>query len=338
MRQIWITRAGPPAVLQLREAPDPEPAAGQVRIRVAASGINFADLMARMGVYPDAPKIPCVVGYEVGGTIDAVGAGVTEFHAGQEVIALVRFGGYADVVVVPVSNAFVRPTGMSAVVGAALLVNYLTAYQLLVVMGSLARGDRVLIHSAAGGVGLAALEICKIYGAETFGTASATKHAWLRDRGLDHPIDYRNEDFVEVVQRQTAGQGVELVLDSQGGPAWRKNYHILAPTGRLMAFGVSTLTPGTQRSLSAFARVSLAIPRFTPLQLMSANKGVLGVNVGHLWDRPEKIRKWADQLLRWYAEGQIAPHVDRTFAFTEAAAAHAYLHSRAAVGKVVLVP
>ncbi len=338
MRQVWITRAGSPEVLQVREAPDPAPQPGEIRIRVEASGVNFADLMARMGVYPDAPKIPCVVGYEVAGTVDSLGEGVTGIQIGDPVVALTHFGGYADVVCVPVIAAYSRPPRMSALVGAALLVNYLTAYQLLVVMGSLHQGDRVLIHSAAGGVGLAALDICRIYGAVTLGTAAVSKHEFLRSRGLDHPIDSRAADFAKEVQSVTHGEGVEIVLDSVGGPNWRKNYRLLAPSGRLMAFGASSLAAGSRRSLAALVRVGLSLPRFTPLALMDANKGVLGVNIGHLWDKPQLVRGWGEQLLDWYNEGRIDPHVGRTFPFAEAPAAHRYLHSRSSIGKVLLVP
>jgi NADPH:quinone reductase-like Zn-dependent oxidoreductase len=338
MRQVWITRAGPPEVLQVREAPDPVPQPGEIRIRVEASGINFADLMARMGVYPDAPKIPCVVGYEIAGTVDRLGEGATGFEVGEPVVALTRFGGYADVVCVPVIAAYRRPSPMTAEVGAALLVNYLTAYQLLVVMGSLHQGDRVLIHSAAGGVGLAALDICRIHGAVTLGTAAASKHEFLRSRGLDHPIDSRSGDFTSEVRDITRGEGVEIVLDSVGGPNWRKNYRLLAPTGRLMAFGASSLASGSRRSVAAYLRVGLSLPRFTPLALMDANKGILGVNIGHLWDRPQLVRGWGEQLLTWFDEGRIDPRVDRTFPFAEAPDAHRYLHSRASVGKVLLVP
>lgn len=338
MRQVWITRAGPPEVLQVREAPDPTPRAGEVRIRVAASGINFADLMARMGIYPDAPGLPCVVGYEVAGTVDALGEGVTEFHLGQDVLALTHFGGYADVVCVPAITAFLRPPQMSAQVGAGMLVNYVTAYQLLVVMGSLHRGERVLIQSAAGGVGLAALDICRIYGAETIGLASAAKHEFLRSRGLDHAIDSRTADMVKEVQQITKGDGVEIVLDTQGGPSWRQSYNLLAPTGRLLTFGVSNLAPGQRRSLPSLLRFLLAVPRFTPLRLMDENKGILGVNVGHLWHKPHLVRGWVEQILAWYGEGKIAPHIDRAFSFTQAPAAHQYLHDRKAIGKVLLEP
>jgi len=338
MRQVWITKAGPPEVLQVREASDPAPQPGEVRIRVEASGINFADLMARMGLYPDAPRIPCVVGYEVAGTIDALGEGVTDFQIGQHVLALTRFGGYADVVCVPALTVFARPAQMSAQVGAGMIVNFITAYQLLVVMGSLQKGDRVVIQSAAGGVGLAALDICRIYGAQTIGIASASKHAWLHERGLDHAVDSRSADVFKEIQKISQGEGVELVLDSQGGPSWRQSYELLAPTGRLLTFGVSSLAYGRRRSLPSLVRLALTMPRFAPLRLMDENKGILGVNVGHLWHKPQLVRKWAEQVLAWYTEGRLAPHIDRTFTFAEAAAAHQYVHDRKAIGKVLLVP
>jgi NADPH:quinone reductase-like Zn-dependent oxidoreductase len=324
--------------LQVREAPDPTPKPGEVRIRVEASGINFADLLARMGLYPDAPKLPCVVGYEVAGTVDAVGEGVSEFQVGQAVLALTHFGGYADVVCVPVVTVFPRPPQMSAQVGAALPVNYITAYQLLVVMGSLRQGDRVLIHSAAGGVGLAALDLCRIHGAETLGTASPGKHDFLRTRGLDHAIDSRAADWGQQVLRLTNGDGVQIVLDAQGGPSWRQNYRLLAPTGRLLTFGISNLAAGQRRSLATVLRFFLSMPRYTPLRLINANKGVLGVNVGHLWHKSLMVRGWCEQLLAWYGEGKLDPHVDRAFPFAQAPAAHQYLHDRKAIGKVLLVP
>ncbi|HSD11141.1 MAG TPA: alcohol dehydrogenase catalytic domain-containing protein, partial [Candidatus Binatia bacterium] len=175
MRQVWITRVGPPEVLELREAPDPTPMPGEVQIRVRASGINFADIMARLGLYPDSPKLPAVVGYEVAGDVAAVGAGVTR-AVGEKVFAITRFGGYSDVVCVPEAQAVPLSDGMTYEEGAAIPVNYLTAYQMLIQMGALKSGERVLVHSAAGGVGLAALDLCRIHGAEVIGTASASKH------------------------------------------------------------------------------------------------------------------------------------------------------------------
>ena len=217
MRQIWITRAGPPEVLQVREAADPAPKPGEVRIRVEASGVNFADIMGRMGVYPDLPPVPVVPGYEVSGRIDAVASGVDESWIGKDVIAMTRFGGYADVVCVPVKQIFLQPAGLSALEGAAIPVNYFTAWQLVVVMGALKANETVLIHSVGGGVGIAATQIAKHIGARVIGTASVGKHDEMRALGVDHLIDYRTEDFEKRTRDITAGRGVELILDAVGG-------------------------------------------------------------------------------------------------------------------------
>jgi Zinc-binding dehydrogenase/Alcohol dehydrogenase GroES-like domain len=189
MRQIWISKAGPPETLVVKEAPDPDPRAGEARIRVEASGVNFADVMGRMGLYPDLPRIPVVPGYEVAGRVDSVGEGVDPGWIGRNVFALTRFGGYADVVCAPTSRIFARPEGMSAEEGAAIPVNYLTAWQLIVVMGGLKAGETMLVHSAGGGVGVAATQIAKQIGAKVIGTASAAKHQQLRALGVDHLID-----------------------------------------------------------------------------------------------------------------------------------------------------
>ena len=217
MRQIWITKIGPPEVLEVKEAPDPEPKAGEVRIRVEASGVNFADIMGRLGLYPDLPPIPVVPGYEVSGHIDAVGEGVAPNWAGRDVLAATRFGGYADTICVPIKQVFARPPGMSALEAASIPVNYFTAWQLIVVMGGLKANETVLIHSAGGGVGIAATQIAKHIGAQVIGTASAAKHAELRALGTDHLIDYRTEDFETRTREITNGHGVELILDAVGG-------------------------------------------------------------------------------------------------------------------------
>lgn len=339
MRQVWIPKTGGPEVLEVREAPDPAPGPGEVRVQVERAGINFADLMARLGIYPDAPKLPAVVGYEVAGKIDAVGQGVDPGRVGEDVLAFSRFGGYSSVLCVKDHQALRRPPGMSADEGAAIPVNYITAYQLLIASGSIIKGDKVLIHQAAGGVGLAALDLCKIVGAETFGTASAGKHAFLRERGLTHPIDYTTKDFADEVLRITNGRGVNVVLDPVGGDSWGKSWKVLQPTGRLMMFGFSSMA-GKQKSLRRVVEALLQTPwlKFNPLTLMNENKGLIGVNVGHLWDEIDMLRGWMEQVLVWYGEGKIHPHVDRVFTFDEAAAAHAYIQDRKNIGKVLLRP
>jgi NADPH:quinone reductase-like Zn-dependent oxidoreductase len=338
MRQVWITRVGPPEVLELREAPDPQPKPGEVRIRVKAAGVNFADIMARLGLYPDAPKLPAVVGYEVGGDIDAAGPGL-ERRIGEKVLAMTRFKGYADTVVVPEGQALPLPAGMSYEEGAAIPVNYLTAYQMLVQMGSVKRGERVLVHSAAGGVGLAAVDVCKIFGAEVIGTASASKHEMLRERGVRSTIDYRKDDYEGEVARLTGGKGVHIVLDAMGGEHWRKGYRCLAPTGRLVMFGFSSAATGKGRSILSALKALAKTPFFTPpMRLINDNKALIGVNVGHLWNEPEIVKEWLEQILVWYADGKIHPTVGARFPLAETAKAHHFIQDRKNIGKVVLVP
>ena len=340
MRQIWISKAGPPETLVLKEAPDPSPRAGEARIRVEASGVNFADVMGRMGLYPDLPKIPVVPGYEVAGRVDAVGEGVDPAWIGRNVFALTRFGGYADVVCEPTGRIFARPEGMSAEEGAAIPVNYITAWQLIVVMGGLKAGETMLVHSAGGGVGIAATQIAKHLGAKVIGTASAAKHQELRALGVDHLIDYRTEDFEKRAREITKGRGVELILDAVGGESLKKGYRLLAPTGRLGIFGASSAARGKTGGMLGMVSMLAGTPwlQFNPLSLMNANKGVFGVNLGHMWDEGDRIAGWVNELIRLWERGVIKPRIARTFSFGEAAAAHHFIQDRSNLGKVLLIP
>ncbi|MBI1730661.1 zinc-binding dehydrogenase [Candidatus Acetothermia bacterium] len=338
MRQVWITRRGAPEVLQVRETKDPMPQSGEALIRVKASGINFADILARKGLYPDAPKLPCVVGYEVAGEIEKIGDGVDESLVGKPVLAVTRFGGYSDQVILPAGQVFEKPKALSFEEAAALPVNYLTAYQLVIAMGGLKRDESVLIHNAGGGVGLAALELAKRIGAKTYGTASPNKHAFLLKRGLDHAIDYRQHDWLKILDQLTEDRGVELVLDPIGGSNWMKSYRALRSTGRLGFFGVSSLSGQGERSIWQLIKFLVQIPKFSPIRLMNANTGVFGVNLGHLWSEGGKIRAWMGTILQGVDEGWIHPHVDKSFPFDKASEAHRYIEERKNTGKVVLIP
>lgn len=338
MRQVVIPRIGGPEVLELRELADPEPAAGEIRIRVAASGVNFADVMARVGLYPDAPPLPACVGYEVAGTVDRIGAGVERVAVGDRVVALTRFGGYADTVVIPAGQAARVPAGLELVAAAAVPVNYLTAYLMLVELGALAAHHSVLVHSAAGGVGQAALQICRQRGATVIGSASAGKHARLRERGVAVCVDSAAGDAAleQAVREATGGRGVDIVLDAQGGRSFRTSYRLLAPTGRLFMFGVASFAPGRTRSLLAAVRGLVGMPRFSPISMMNDNRGVFGINLGHLWDETAMLDRAFAEILARCDDGTYAPVVDRTFPLAEAGAAHAALQSRATFGKIVL--
>ena len=335
MKQVYITGVGGPDKLQVREAPDPQPGAGELRIRVRAAGINFADILARKGLYPDAPKLPCVVGYEVSGTVDAAGPG-QEAWIGEEVFALTRFKGYADTVIVPAAQVFGKPESLSHEQAAAIPVNYLTAWQLLVAVGSLSADETVLIHNAGGGVGLAAIDVARHVGATAIGTASAGKHAFLKERGLHHAIDYRGGDWQPELRRLTEDRGVELIIDPLGGGHWKKSYRALRHTGRLGMFGISTASESSLPRPLAFLMLALSLPLFNPVSLMNDNRAVFGVNLGHMWHETAKLRTWMERLRCGVAEGWVRPHVDRTFPLAQAGEAQAYIEARKNTGKVVL--
>ena len=336
MKQIFIIGHGGPDKLQMRESSDPTPAGDQVRIHVKASGINFADILARQGLYPDAPRIPCVVGYEVSGTVDAVGPRAEQSWVGRDVFALTRFGGYSDIVLVPEKQVIAKPDSLSHEQAAAIPINYLTAWQLLVVMGSLKSEETLLIHNAGGGVGVAAIDIARHIGATVYGTASSGKHPFLMQRGLDHAIDYRAKDWAVELDRLTEGRGVSLIIDPLGGNHWRKSYKALRSAGRLGMFGVSVATTSKLFGPLRLLPVAFGAPLFHPLQLMNANKSVFGVNLGHMWHETEMLAGWIQILLKGVEDGWVRPHVDKTFPLAQVGEAHTYIEDRKNIGKVVL--
>jgi NADPH:quinone reductase-like Zn-dependent oxidoreductase len=342
MRAVVITRHGGPEVLEVQERPDPPVGPGQVRVAVRAAGINFADLLARSGVYPDAPSPPCVVGYEVAGEIESVGEGVEDHAIGDRVIAGTRFGGHAELVTVDPAAVYELPDSLSFEQGAAFPVNYATAFAGLVVMAGLEAGERVLIHAAAGGVGISATQIAKSRGAEVLGTASASKHAAIVAQGVDHPIDYRNHDFEAEVRRITGGEGIDVAFDALGPASFRKDYRLLRQGGRLVMYGYSESDSAGRRNLPAMARTLLRMPVATlpwwkSLALMNENKGVFGLNMLKWWDR-EGLDRVVQPLLDDLRSGRIAPVVAEAFPFERAANAHAFIAERRNIGKVVLFP
>lgn len=331
MRQVVITRRGGPEVIELREAPDPQPAPGEVRIRVRAAGLNFADVMARVGMYPDAPKFPAVMGYEVAGEID-----LPVERAGEKVLAMTKFGGQSELVCVPAALALPIPVGLGFAEAAAIPVNWLTAWHMLVELANLRRGQTVLIHSAAGGVGTGAVQICRKLGATAIGTASAGKHVRLRELGLSHAIDYRSVDFEPEVKRITGGRGVDVALDPVG--TFRKSFRCLAPVGKLIMYGASGTVSGEGRNLFAAISAVLKMPWFHPLQLLPDNKGIFGVNMGQLWGEKDLLGREMVEVLNGFAAREFKAIVDSEIPFAEARRAHERLQSRQSFGKVMLVP
>jgi NADPH:quinone reductase-like Zn-dependent oxidoreductase len=343
VKALVQTKNGGPEVLQVLERPDPPVGPGEVRIAVKAAGVNFADTMARVGLYPDAPKPPCVMGYEVAGLVESLGEGVGDFSVGDRVFAGTRFGGQAELVTVPASQALPLPERLSFEKGAAFPVNYGTAYAALVLVGSLREGTRVLIHAAAGGVGIAATQIARNAGAEIFGTASPGKHEAIRAQGVEHPIDYRNLDFEAEVKRLTDGEGVDLVIDALGPTSFRKDYRLLRPGGRLVMYGISEASTERGRDIPAMlrslAKMPLAtIPWWKSLALMNENKGIFGLNMLKWWDLEGNLDRVTEPLMADLEAGRLEPVVAEAFPFERAGDAHRFIAERRNVGKVVLFP
>jgi NADPH:quinone reductase-like Zn-dependent oxidoreductase len=332
MRVVEISKHGGPEVLKVRERPDPAIAKGEVRIEVAAAGINFADVMARMGVYPDAPKPPCVVGYEVGGTILELGEGVEGLTHGQRVLAGTKFGGYASQVVVPESDVVPLPDELTFEQGAAIPVNYSTAWAGLIGYGNLQPGERVLIHSAGGGVGVAATQIAKRYGAEVYGTASPGKHARISELGVDHALDYTKSGWEEGLPK------FDIIMDAVAGKSFRRSYNLLRAGGRLVAFGASAVVAGERRNPVSALRTVARMPRFNMIKQMSESKAVIGLNMLSLWKDRETLSPWIEPLRDLMADGTITPVVAGAFSFEDAGDAQRMITERRNVGKVVLTP
>jgi len=276
-----------------------------------------------------------VVGYEVAGIVDAVGPGVTSAHEGDRVVALTRFGGYADRVVVPAPLTFRIPEELSDAEAAAVPVTYLTGAIALYRMAAVRAGETVLVHNAGGGLGIAATQLARLRRATVIGTASAAKHDALRSFGVEHAIDYRHANVVEEVQRLSRGRGVDVILDSIGGRSFGDSYRMLAPLGRLIMVGISSMA-SERRSAWRVLRSWWGMPSFNPLSLINRNRGVFGLNVGHLWDERPQLLPLMDLLMTELRAGRLQPIVARTFPLEKAAEAHRFIQSRANIGKVVL--
>ncbi|MFL5839991.1 MAG: medium chain dehydrogenase/reductase family protein [Thermoleophilaceae bacterium] len=337
MRAAVLPRHGDADVFEIQERPEPSIGPGRVRIRVRAAGINFADLMARQGLYRDAPDTPCILGYEVAGDVEEVGEGVERVERGDRVMAACRFGGYAEIVSAREHDVIALPPDWSYEEGAAMMVVYGTAYAGLVPFGNLRAGERVLIQAAAGGVGIAATQIGKLLGAEIYGTASPSKHEAIRGFGVDHPIDYRGKDFAEEARRISGEQQpFDLILDGIGAKSWKDGYGLLRTGGRLVMTGASSFVSGEKRNLPKAAANLARTPRFNPIKMASESKAVIGLNLLRLWDSRGSLEEFSEPLEQWVDQGLLRPVVAQAFPLDRIADAHRYMGERKNIGKVVL--
>jgi len=337
-KQIQATRRGGPERLDLTETSVPPPGEGQVRVRMLAAGVAFADLMIREGVYPIKLDWPRTPGYDIVGEIEAVGPGVTDsLQPGTRVAALTVHGSYAEYRLLPADQCVPVPDTVDPAQAVALVLNYLTAWQMLFRVAHLNAGDTVLIHAAAGGVGTAVLELAGRFDLHVIGLCSAAKHDRVRALG-GTPIDYRQEDVGARVSELTEGRGVEAVLDAVGGKETRRSWKLLAPTGMLVCYGaLSVAAQGRVRLRNALPAV-MAAPRFSALRLFSEVKGVAGYNVDS-WrrQRPAAYRADLGELIRLLAEGALDPIIAERIPLAEAARAQQMLGAGHTEGKLVLI-
>ena len=339
MRAVFIVRIGLPEVaLQLRETPVPEPQGTQVRVRVHAFGLNFADILARTGMYPDAPRLPFVPGYEVAGVVDAVGPDCTEVRPGMRVAALTDFGGYAEAALADERVVVEIPDGMPWPDAASVPVAATTAWLALRGLTTLRAGDRVLIHAAAGGVGIMAAQLALDAGCEVFGTVgSDAKVEFLRGLGVHHPMNHRVADVEACVRKATGGQGLDLVLDSLGGESISTSVRMLAASGRVVSIGIASMTPRTTRNVVSAGIGLLRAPLLHPYEMLAEGKGFLGINVRRIAAaRPALIAEGLRAVFQLVSAGRLRPQIDSVYPIERTSDAHQRLHGRQSIGKLVV--
>ena len=333
MKAVIVTKHGDPDKMEIQDVSMPIPGPNEICIKVSKAGINFADILSRMGLYPGAPKPPFTPGMEVSGTIHELGPDVEDFEVGDRVVGSGTNGGYAEYTVSNCKGVFKIPKDVSFEVAASFPAVYLTSYLMIIHPGDLQPGESILIHGAAGGVGLASIELAKIVGAKTiFGTCSPSKHEFIQERGV-LPVD--KDNFLAEIMQWTDDKGVDLVLDPIGGEHLMQSYRCLGSGGRVCSFGISDMAPGKKRSHWHRIKSWLSFPKFDPLKMMTSNRGVFGIHLGR-WKNWEHLDKARKDLMGWISEGKISPHVDKVFPSEKVSDAHHYIQDRKNIGKVLL--
>jgi NADPH2:quinone reductase len=321
---------------EIREVPKPEPTPSEVLIKVSAFGLNFADVMARLGLYKGAPPLPALLGYDVVGRIEKCGASVKSLKVGDRVTALTRFGGYAEYAVTEATAVQIIADDISAGVAVSLATQYSTAYYLSHQLANLQENDKVLIHAAAGGVGTALTQMALHKKCIVLGTCgSQEKIRYLLKNGVHHPINYRELDFEQAVRTLVGTTGLDAVFDPVGGKSVKKSYRLLGAGGRLFCFGVSSMNQ--TKSILGKLRVLAQFGIYHPLQFLSQSKGIIGVNMLTLAvSHPEKISNAMRAVVKLTQEGVLKPHVGGEYPIAKLAEAHAFLESRESMGKIVV--
>lgn len=341
--KIVIHRAGSYDQLRVESHPAPRPKAGEVAIDVKATGVNYADVIVRMGLYASAKELvgwPITPGFEVAGVVRELGEGVTDLEVGDRVIAGLLFGGYASAVVAPRTQVWKLPEALSFEQGAGIPAVYLTGWFALHFLAHPRKGDRVLVHSAAGGVGSVLVQMAKRVGCEVTGVVGRSEKVEVaRALGCDHVIDKSKEDLWARA-KTIAPKGFDLVLDANGVETLKHSYDHLRPAGKLVVYGFATMMPktGGKPNYLKLAADWIRTPRFNPLDLTNQSKSVLAFNLSYLFDRMDLLGAAMNDVLAWIAKGELKPPATTTFPLTQVADAHRHIESGKSTGKLILLP
>ena len=332
---VLIKNTSADKAFEIREVDFPQLKKGQVLIKVEAFGLNFADVMARKGMYKEAPPLPSILGYDVAGTIEAVGQEVIDLQKGDRVTAMTRFGGYAEYAVTNASAVAVIPNNIDAATATALTTQYCTAIYAASEMINLHKGDKVLIQSGAGGVGTALIQYAKYKQCEVFATAGSTeKLNYLKQLGVQHPINYNTQDFEVITKKITQQKGVDVIFDAVGGKSVKKGMRLLAPGGRLVCYGASDIS---DKNLFGKIKTLLEFGFYHPFMFMMPSKSMIGINMLHIADhQPQIIKRCLHKVMKLSAEGIFVPTIAKVFDAKDIGEAHDFLENRKSIGKVVV--
>jgi len=336
MKAIFLIKNGlAEKAFETREIPIPTPTSGQVLIKVEAFGLNFADVMARNAMYKDAPPMPCVLGYDVAGTIEKIGEGITHLKVGDRVTAMTRFGGYAEYAITDARATAIIPETIDSATATALTTQYCTAYFAAAEMVNLHPGDKVLIHSGAGGVGTALIQFAQYKQCEIFSTAgSEEKIKYLKELGVHHPINYQTNDYEKEVKKITQEKGLDVIFDAVGGRSVKKGFRSLAAGGRIICYGASDMT---NKNLWGKLKAAIGFGFYHPVMLMMPSKAIIGVNMLKVADQhPLTLQRCLTEVVNLTASGVFKPTVGKVFEASAIAAAHEYLEKRKSMGKIVM--
>tara|TARA_B100002051_G_scaffold276740_1_gene327388 strand:- start:2521 stop:3546 length:1026 start_codon:yes stop_codon:yes gene_type:complete len=336
MKSVILTKYGPPEVLKVKEFDTPEPSSNEVRIKVHYAGINFAEIMARMKLYPGGPKPGSTLGGEVSGIIEAMGQDVKDLKIGQKVMGLSLNGSYSSHVCMDSNSIIPLPDNFNLDEAAAFPVIYITAYMMMFDLGNLQDGDTFLIHGAGGGVGTAAIQLAKTKNVKIIGTSSSWKHSKLIDMGVDKCIDYNTDNTEQEIMNFTNGKGVDLVIDPVGAKNWKLSYKCLARMGKLIIYGDQNLVKGERLNPFVAMKELYSMPKYRPMDLMANNKVVMGYHLGRFKGHEWKVKRSIDNLIDLINKNDIHPVIDSKFSFNEAPEAHRHIQNRKNFGKVLL--